>query len=146
MTDTKRKAPSKAWKPGQSGNPAGKPRGTRNKATEMVLQLMEGGAKEITMAVIEAARGGDLAAARLVIDRLAPPMRERPVSLELPDTATADGVSKAQQAILQAVSGGDLTPGEGSTLSGIVEAHRRALETEELAVRIEALEVRYGND
>ena len=144
MTTTAKK-PRSAWKPGQSGNPAGKPPGTRNKATEMVLQLMEGGAKEITLAVIEAARGGDLAAARLVIDRLAPPMRERPVALELPDTASAEGVSKAQQAILQAVAGGDLTPGEGSTLAGIVEAHRRALETEELAARIEALEGRYAN-
>jgi len=140
---TAAKKPKSVWKPGQSGNPAGKPRGTRNKATEMVLQLMAGGAEEITLAVIEAARGGDLSAARLVIDRLAPPMRERPVSLELPDTATAEGVSKAQQAILQAVAGGDLTPGEGNTLSGIVEAHRRALETEELAARIEALEERH---
>jgi hypothetical protein len=140
---TAAKKPKSVWKPGQSGNPAGKPRGTRNKATEMVLKLMAGGAEEITLAVIEAARGGDLAAARLVIDRLAPPMRERPVSLVLPDTATAEGVSKAQQAILQAVAGGDLTPSEGHTLSGIVEAHRRALETEELAARIEALEERH---
>jgi hypothetical protein len=144
MTTTAKK-PKSVWKPGQSGNPAGKPRGTRNKATEMVLQLMAGGAKEITLAVIEAARGGDLSAARLVIDRLAPPMRERPVSLELPDTDTPEGISKAQQAILQAVAGGDLTPGEGNTLAGIVDAHRRALETEELAARIAALEGRYAN-
>lgn len=39
------------WKPGQSGNPAGKPPGTRNRATQMVLALMEGGAEEITIAI-----------------------------------------------------------------------------------------------
>lgn len=41
MTD-KRKHPT-AFKPGQSGNPAGKPRGARNHATRAILNLIEGG-------------------------------------------------------------------------------------------------------
>lgn len=139
MTE-KRKAPPHAWKKGQSGNPAGKRPGSRNKATQMVLALMEDGAKEITQAVIEAARNGDLSAARLVLERLAPPMRERPVSLDLPEISTAEGISQAQQTILQAVGCGDLTPGEGNTLAGIVEARRKALETEELAGRLDQIE------
>ncbi len=110
----------------------------------MVLALMESGAEEITKSVIDAARGGDLAAARLVIDRLAPPMRERPVSIDLPDTETPEGIRKAQQAILQSVAGGDITPGEGTAISAIVETHRRALETQELAARIAALEERHA--
>jgi len=48
MTD-KRKHPT-AFKPGQSGNPAGKPRGARNHATRAILNLIEGGAEEITKA------------------------------------------------------------------------------------------------
>jgi hypothetical protein len=145
MTTAKSKIPKTAWKPGQSGNPAGKPHGTRNRATQMVLAMMGDGAEEITKAVIDAARGGDLAAARLVIDRLAPPMRERPVSIDLPDTGTPEGIGKAQQAILQSVAGGDITPGEGTAISAIVEAHRRALETQELSARIAALEEKNGN-
>lgn len=137
---TERKAPPKAWKPGQSGNPKGKPVGARNKATIAVLALMEHGAKEITETVIAAAKSGDLTAARMILDRLAPPVRERPVSLDLPDTATAEGINAAQQAILQAVAAGDLLPGEAAALTGIVEARRRAMETQELEQRITALE------
>lgn len=130
------------WKPGESGNPAGKQPGTRNRATMMVLSIMEGGAKEITEAVIKAAKGGDLAAARLVLERLTPPMRERPISLALPDITTAEGISAAQHAILQAVGAGELMPGEGDTLASILENRRKALETEELERRIAALEAK----
>ena len=141
MTE-KKKPPPHAWKKGQSGNPSGKPQGMRNKATMMVINLMEQGAEEITKAVIDAAKGGDLMAARLVIERLAPPLRERPITLNLPSTATAEGISAAQQAILQAVGVGDLLPGEGATLAGIVEIRRKALETQELESRITALEAK----
>ncbi|WP_153109945.1 DUF5681 domain-containing protein [Propionivibrio limicola] len=139
MTE-QRKAPPQAWKPGQSGNPKGKPAGTRNKATTMLLTLMENGAKEITEAVIEAAKAGDLSAARLVLDRLCPPARERPISLELPETSTIAGISAAQQAIFKAVADGQLLLGEATTLSGLIEAQRKALETIELETRIAALE------
>lgn len=128
------------WKKGQSGNPSGKPQGARNRATVMVLAMMEDGAKEITQAVINAARGGDLSAARLVLERLAPPMRERPISIDLPDTTTAEGISKAQQAIIEAVGMGELLPGEGSVLAGLIEAKRKALETIELEQRVTTLE------
>jgi len=139
MTE-KRKAPPHAWKTGQSGNPRGKKTGSRNKATTMLLTLMEKGAKEITEAVITAAKAGDLTAARMVLDRLAPPAKERPVSLDLPATDTTEGIAQAQGAILAAVAAGELLPGEGTALAGIVEGHRRALETQELEQRIAALE------
>ena len=139
MTDEQAIRPG-LWKPGQSGNPAGKPPGTRNRATQMVLALMESGAEGITRAIIDAARKGDMAAARLVIERLAPPARERPISLDLPDTSTVAGVSQAQQVVLEAVGAGELLPTEGSTLAAILESRRKAIETEELERRIAALE------
>lgn len=140
MTE-KRKHPA-AFKPGQSGNPAGKPKGARNHATRAVLKLIDGGAEEITMAVLDAAKGGDMGAARFILERIAPPLRERPVSIDLPNIGTAAGIAEAQAAILQAVADGDLLPGEGSTLSAITEARRKALETEELERRITALEAK----
>ncbi len=144
MTTSNRRVPANGWKPGQSGNPRGKPAGARNKATMMVLGLMQDGAEEITKAVLDAAKGGDLSAARLVLERLAPPMRERPISIDLPATDTAEGIDKAAQAVLQAVSGGDLLPGEAQALAGIIEGRRKAMETLELEKRIAALEERNG--
>lgn len=128
------------WQKGQSGNPAGKPRGARNRATLMVLSLMEQGAEEITKAVVDSAKGGDLSAARLVLERLAPPMRERPIAIDLPSTDTAEGINQAQQAIIEAVGMGELLPGEGSALAGLVELRRKALETIELEQRVTILE------
>jgi hypothetical protein len=136
----KRKAPPHAWKKGQSGNPDGKKPGSRNKATQMVLAMMEGGAEQITQTIIDAAKAGDLSAARLVLERLAPPMRERPITLDLPAIDNAIGISTAQAAILQAAADGELLPGEAATLAGILESRRKAFETQELENRITALE------
>ena len=139
MTE-KKKAPAHAWKKGQSGNAAGKPKGATNHATRLVMGLMESGAAEVTKVIIEAAKGGDLAAAKMVLERLAPPMRERPISIDLPATENVQGCADAADAVLQAVSSGDLLPGEGVALAGIVENRRRSIETLELEARITTLE------
>lgn len=141
MTEGKKATPG-SWKPGQSGNPRGKKPGTRHHATRLVEALMEEGAKEIAQTVVDQAKGGNLMAARLVLDRLAPPVRERSIELELPDTSTAAGIAGAQQTVLEAVGRGELTPGEGQVLAGILEARRKAIETDELIARIKALEER----
>ena len=130
------------WKKGESGNPTGKPAGVRNKATVMVQSIMERGAQEIAEAIVGLAKEGDLSAARLVLERLLPPAKERPISLALPGTDTAGGIAEAQQAILQAVAAGDLLLGEGTALAGIVEARRKAVETLQLEQRITALETK----
>lgn len=139
MTD--KRIPPAAWKPGESGNPRGKPKGAINRTTRLALELFEGGIKDIAAEVIKQAKDGDLTAARLVLDKLVPNARERAVELPgLPSTESPAGVADAQAAILQAVASGDLTPGEAATLSGIVENRRRTLETLELEQRISAIE------
>lgn len=135
------KTPPAAWKPGQSGNPKGRPKGALNRTTRAVLALMEGDAENITRIAIDAAKAGDMTAVRLILDRLVPVAKERPVYFpRLPDTATAAGVSEAQQRVIQAVASGALMPSEGATLASMLETRRRALETEQLAARIAALE------
>ena len=128
------------WKKGQSGNPRGRPKGSRNQATLLALAAMEGELNDVVRVVIDAARSGDLTAARLVVDKLVPATRERPLSIDLPDTKTAEGVELAQAAIIQAVGAGDLLPGEGETLSALVENRRRSLESIEFAGRLAAIE------
>ena len=76
----------------------------------------------------------------MVLERLAPPMRERPISIDLPATENVQGCADAADAVLQAVSSGDLLPGEGVALAGIVENRRRSIETLELEARITTLE------
>ncbi len=112
----------------------------RNRVTIVALAAMEEGADAIARKVVDMAIAGDMSAARLVLEPLVPPAKERPIFLALPSTETTDGIAEAQQAILHAVAAGDLLPGEGATMAGIVEARRKAVETLELEQRITALE------
>lgn len=119
----------------------GKPKGAKNRASLVALELFEGGVQDIAAAVIDQARAGDLTAARIVLDKVLPNAKERAIALpDLPSTDTAAGVSNAQQKILEAVAAGVITPGEASTLSSVLEQRRKALETMELEQRIIALE------
>ena len=122
-----------------AGNP-GKPRGTRHKATQAVLALLDGEAEALTRQAVTMALGGDGAALRLCLERIAPPRRDAPVTFELPPMQSASDAAKAAGAVLEAVAMGDLTPTEGAHIMGLVETYRRTLETSELEARVAALE------
>ena len=123
------------------GNP-GKPKGARHQTTRHCEALMASDAEAITRTVTEAAKGGDLAAARLVLDRIAPPRREPATPIDLPTIETCGDLPGGIAAILQAVAAGDLTPSEASRLSGLLADAGRALETAELEQRLSRLEER----
>lgn len=128
------------FKPGQSGNPKGKPKGTRHKATLAALELLDGEAEALSRKAVELALEGDTTALRLCLERIAPPRKDAPVSFELPEMQTANDALAAINAIVQAVANGELTPGEASGLAGLVEAFRKTAEFEDLERRIARLE------
>jgi hypothetical protein len=132
--------PEMPFEPGQSGNPAGKLRGTRNKTTLAIEALLDGEAETITRKAIELAKDGDLAALRLCLDRIAPPRKDRPVLFELPPVSSAADAANAAGALLAAVAVGDLTPAEASELGKLIEAYVKALEATDFAERLSKLE------
>lgn len=140
QAESKEKKVGHRFRPGQSGNPAGKPRGTRHRATQLAQKLMEGGIEDVVTAVLNAAKSGDIQAAKVIIDKLLPPVRERAVTIDLPDVTAATGVADAQAAVLHALADGAITPGEATAISSVIEARRRSLETVELEQRVTALE------
>ncbi len=122
-----------------AGN-AGKPRGTRHKATQAVLALLEGEAVALSRKAVQMALAGDSVALRLCLDRIAPPRKDSPVQFPLPRMTTAHDAAEAAGAVLEAVSVGDLTPTEGAMVMGLVDGYRRTLEITELEARLAALE------
>ena len=122
-----------------AGNP-GKPRGTRHKATQAVLALLDGEAEALTRQAGTMALDGDGAALRLCLERIAPPRKDAPVQFNLPRMETARDAAKVAGAVLESVAEGDLTPTEGAHIMALVETYRRTLETSELEARVAALE------
>jgi Family of unknown function (DUF5681) len=136
---TRRKPPGR-WKPGQSGNPAGRPQGSRHKATILAEQMIGNQAQEVIHKVIERALEGDVACLRLCLERIAPPVKERPIAVEAPEIKTSEDAMTAMTAVLAQVCAGDLTPSEGTAVAGLVDVFRRLVETEVLEQRIAILE------
>jgi hypothetical protein len=126
---------------GVSGNPSGKPKGTRHKATQLAETLLDGQTEELIKKCVDMAMGGDGAAMKLCLDRLISPRKDRPVSLELPQIKNMDDATNAMAIIANAVSDGSITPIEGQVLSSIIENYRKTIETTELEKRIGELEL-----
>ena len=128
------------FKPGQSGNPSGRPVGSRHRTSLAIDELLEGEAEKITRKAIAMALDGDTVAMRLCLDRLAPPRKDRPVPFSFPALEAASDAVSATAALIEAVATGELTPSEAGELSKLVEAFTKAKHTHELEERISRLE------
>ena len=113
--------------PGQSGNPAGRPRGSRNKSTVIAEKLLEDSAGELTQAAITLATGGDPAALRACLDRVVPRLRHRSLDFALPDLVTLADTPGAINAIAQGLAHGDLDLEEATALMRAVREFTLAL-------------------
>ena len=136
----RRGEPGRPFQPGQSGNPAGKRKGTRNRVTVLAEKLMTDDSEAVVLAVVKAAKGGDMTAARLVLDRIAPARRGRPISFALPLIKTTADITEAMRAVLASMASGTLTPDEAMAAASVIEVNRKAIETHELENRVVALE------
>jgi Family of unknown function (DUF5681) len=128
------------FQPGQSGNPAGRPRGARNKATLLAEAMLEGEAQEIMLAAIKKAKEGDPTVLRLCLDRMVPRPRDCAVEFELPKLETAADAMAAMAAIVDAVANGRLTPSQAGEITKIVDSYRHTLEAVDFEARLSQLE------
>ena len=132
------------FQPGQSGNPSGRPPGSRSKILIALEALGEGEAEAIVRAMIDKAKDGDAAAAKAIFDRVWPPRKGARIQFDLPDVARAEDLPEAIAAINGQVAEGEISPDEGSLIVGLLETQRKAIETIELAARVATLEERMG--
>lgn len=143
MTDSKTEIPKTRGRPfarGQSGNPAGKPRGTRHGATRMAEALMQDASEALVQKFIAKGLDGNVPALLLAIKRLVPPCRERPLQFQLPPLESAADAPAAIRCILAGLAEGALTEGEVKTLVGLVETYLKLHSEIENDRRLTALE------
>ncbi|SRR5216683_3152928 len=138
--NTEAKQGGTQFQPGQSGNPNGRPKGSRNAATLALESLLDGEA--LTRKAVELALTGDIAALRLCLDRILPPRKDRPVSFEMPPINNAVDARAASAALLAAVASGDLTPSEASEVGKLIDGYVRSIEVTEVLARLDKLEKR----
>lgn len=130
----------RGWLPGQSGNPKGRPKGSKNRKTVVVQEFEKEGSR-IARVVIDAALEGDMTAANMVLQRLSPPLRSRSekVTFELdPDKP----LSEQAQQVLTAVAAGDIDPETGKLLIDAIGAFAGIKQVDDLEARLAALEGR----
>ena len=138
MIEAKKKRGS--WKPGQSGNPAGRKPGTGE--VSKIRAAINDRVPELLAAMMAKALEGDVGAARLLLERAVAPLKaaEQAETITLPDgSLTVQG-----RAVLRAVAAGELAPGQGATLLSAIGTLARVTEIDELEARLTKLENKNG--
>ncbi len=126
---------------GTSGNPGGRPAGSRPLALLRLDAIAEGVAEGLVQQLVADAQGGDRDAAMTLLSRVWPPRRGRPVYL--PEIAKLD-VAASFEAVQDALAAGRLSPEEAEAVGRLLAGRLQAVETADLAERIAALEAASG--
>ncbi|MCH8112770.1 MAG: hypothetical protein IH905_12580 [Proteobacteria bacterium] len=133
--------------PGQSGNPAGRPRGARNRATQAAEAILSGEAEALTRKAVELALAGDVTALRLCLERILPAQRGRTLEFDnIPALRSPADIVAATAELVAAIGAAEITPDEALTIGRVLDGHRRAFETEQLEDRLTALEQDVGRN
>jgi hypothetical protein len=128
------------FRKGRSGNPAGRPRGSRNFATLAVETLLSGEAERLTRKCIDLALSGDTVALKLCLERIYPARKDRPVTFALPPITSARDAADIAAAVAQAVAAGRITPSEAAEIGKVIEIYVKAYQTAELDDRTARVE------
>src|SRR3954453_9068287 len=134
----------KRGRPFQPGNKCGRgrPRGSRNKRTIQWEEMLSEHGEALLKKCVVMALQGDRAALRLCMERLVPPCKQSPAQFPLPSIKSAAELARAQAAVVEAFSRGQLTGSHAETISELLDKYRHSLETEQLEARLQALEER----
>jgi len=125
---------------GRSGNPNGKAKGTKNRATIAAEQLLQSNLDNICLRLTEEALTGNMLAIKLVLDRVLPSRRDRAIDIKLPKLQTIEDALKTMTTIIEAMGNGKITPSEGESMSRVIDAFLKVIQGCELEKRVSALE------
>ena len=124
-----------AFVKGQSGNPKGKPK-DKTPATlfrKTIVQHMP----EIIDALVELAKGGDVAAAKVLLERVCPTLKPMATPVSIP---LAGSLAQQGDEIIRATMTGSTPPDIGAQLITALANQAKIIEIDELTRRIEILE------
>lgn len=132
------------FRKGASGNPAGRPPGRRGHVAALLDQLATDAAPQAVERLGRAAMGGDVQAARVLLDRVWPVPKGRRVVLDLPRIATPGDAAEAAQRIVAEAAAGAIAPDEAAALLALVTGAAQVGALADLERRLGDLERRAG--
>ena len=121
---------------GASGNPAGRPRGIKDKRHRF-NEAIESMIPEVLESVFQKAIAGDMTAAKMLLDRSLPTKRPEQERVQI---SIKENTALNARDVLQGVFAGEVSPDVGASLLTAITSVLKAIEVEDLAKRIEALE------
>jgi hypothetical protein len=120
----------------------GRPRGSRNRVMEATQELFDEHAVPVAKKCILMAIRGDRTALQLAIERLLPPCKSAGVQFDMPAIRTLADLPEATNALMQAISTGKITAGEGQQVMALLAGIRGNLETLNFDRRLREIEQR----
>lgn len=126
------------FKPGQSGNPNGRPKGASRIAE--LRQLLDPDAEALVNKAKELALAGDVTALRLCLERLVPVIKIKDEPIRIDGLDGAIGLTEQGQAVINALAAGEISPGEAVTVMQTIANQARILEIDDLEKRVSQLE------
>lgn len=127
------------FKPGQSGNPKGRPRGSGDKRNKY-RTLLEPHAGKIIQAVIDRGLDGDNTCLKLCMDRLVAPYRPQDAVFEI--GIAGGSLTDQGRNVLSAMSKGHLSATDATAILSALATAGRIIEMDELEKRLSELEKR----
>lgn len=127
------------FKAGQSGNPAGKPKGTIHKVTQLRDALMDD-VPALLERTKQAALEGDMTAMKILLDRTVPTLKPGQATVYLPELDVDMPVHQKASIITDAVVTGDIPAESGLSLLKMAEALAKIFETTQIREELDALE------
>lgn len=128
------------FKPGESGNPTGRPEGSMHRATKAALALLDGDAEKLTRAAIDKALEGDTTALRLCLERIVPTRKDRPLTFKVGKVTGPDDAFAVMGRVIEEMGEGELAPSEAAAVLGVVNGYLDAWKATDLDRRMRDLE------
>jgi Family of unknown function (DUF5681) len=128
------------FRKGQSGNPAGRRRGSHNRKTLLMQQLFDGEGEALVRKAVEMGLAGDPTALRLCVERLVAPRRDRVVELDLPNLDGTADLPSVMRSVIRAGTEGRITPFEAQAFAQAVATAVEAIRTQYLEERLREVE------
>ncbi|MGD9107587.1 MAG: DUF5681 domain-containing protein [Gammaproteobacteria bacterium] len=117
------------FKPGQSGNPEGRPKGIKDKRT-LYVEMIESQAEELINKALEMALNGNEVMLKIFLERILPAKpKDNVVCIEL----TGDTPTEKSKQVIEALNNQQITPSEAMDIMQALAAQVRIYDTDELA-------------